>query len=357
MSIYSENRFVFDPKLRLLRHTVFWGVHIIIFSFLFKIPSQPFWQLLMLSALWVPGFILYGYPIMYWLIPTYLLKEKFFQFSILLLLWAIGGFFFNYLFRTQVLFPVSDLIGYTTGTKNAWAVNSYLSMNVMAAFGSMIVLFKYWIKKQKEYLLAEKEKVNAELQLLKAQIHPHFLFNTLNSIYSFSLDNSDKTPQLILKLSSLLSYVLYDGRNDHVLLEKEMEIMKNYIDLEKERYGSRLEVSVNIEGDIKNKSITPLLLLPFLENAFKHGISEQLEKSWMSMDVSVKQNNFHCKIANSKEEIVVSKNHGIGIENVRKRLRHLYAGRHDLRLNDEEDFFVVSLWLELYQDTDKKQNS
>ena len=202
-------------------------------------------------------------------------------------------------------------------------------------------------EKKKEFLLAEKGKANAELQLLKAQVHPHFLFNTLNNIYSFSLENSAKTPDMILKLSSLLSYVLYDCKANEVLLEKEIDTMKNYIDLERERYANRLEVSINIEGDIKGKYITPLLILPFLENAFKHGTSEQLEKPWLSMDISVNQKMFRCKIANSKNEEILKGNGGIGIHNVQKRLDYLYSGRHELKFVDEGNFFVVSLKLEL----------
>lgn len=347
MDNYSENPFVFSRRYRLVRHFVFWTVHILVFSFLFKTPDQSYWTMHVLSALWVPGFILYGYPVMYWIVPRYLLKEKYLQFSLVLLLWAVGGYFFNYIFRTQVLFPVSDLLHYKVNNKNPWAANSYLSMNVMAGFGCMIVLFKYWIKKQKDFLTAEKAKTTAELQLLKAQIHPHFLFNTLNNIYSFSMKRSPKTTAMIAKLSSLLSYVLYDCKNNEVLLTKEIEVLKNYIELEKERYGNRLEVSINIEGDVEGKFITPLLLLPFIENAFKHGTSEQLEKPWLSIDIAAKQNLLCFKVVNSKNEFSPAKPKGIGIENVQKRLAYLYEGKHELRLNDEGNFFVVSLMLEL----------
>lgn len=346
MNLYQEYPFVFSPKYRLLRHLLFWLVHIPIFSFLFKLPGTPYWHMHLLSALWVPVFILYAYPVMYFLIPRFLLREKFLFFSLALIVWAIGGYFLNYLFRLYVLFPVSDSLGYSA-QKNPWAPTSYLSMNVMAGFACMIILFKFWIKKQQDYLSAEREKAVIELQLLKSQVHPHFLFNTLNNIYSFSLTNSEKTPSMILKLSSLLSYILYDCTASEVLLEKEIEIMRNYMDLEKERYANKLDISVNIEGDIRDKTITPLLLLPFLENAFKHGTSEQMERPWLSMDLSVKQQQLSCKIINSKNAVIASQKGGIGIENVRKRLAYLYPGRHRLSISSEEDFFAVTLQLEL----------
>ncbi len=310
--------------------------------------------MLILSTLWVPAFILYSYPIMYWMLPNYLLKEKYLQFSILLFAWAIAGYFLNYFFRVNVLFPFGDMIDYKTYNKNPWAPAGYLSMNVMAGFCCMIALFKYWIKKQKEWMQAEKEKVTAELQLLKAQVHPHFLFNTLNNIYSVSLETSPKTAQLILKLSSLLNYMLYDCKTEHVLLEKEIKVMKDYIDLEKERYANKLEISLNIEGDIKDKYIAPLLLLPFLENAFKHGTSEQLETPWLSMNLTVNKNTLRCKIANSKNEDIAINENGIGINNVKKRLALLYPGLYELEINNEEDFFVVSLILQLKSTTGSK---
>lgn len=294
MNDFTENRFVFSPRYRLLRHLAFWTVHILVFSFLYKIPDTSWWMTHTASTLAAIAFITYSYPVMYVFIPRLLLKEKVRQFMVVLVLWGVAGYFFNYLFRRYFFLPALDFISAKTGYAkptaniNPWAPVGFIVMNLMAGYGSMIVLFKYWAKKQKDYLNAEKEKVNAELQLLKAQIHPHFLFNTLNNIYSFSLENSPKTPQMVLKLSSLLSYILYDCKASEVPLEKELNIMRNYIDLEKERY-EKLEVSLNYEGEIKDRWIAPLLLLPFLENAFKHGTSEQLDKPWLSIDVSVKQ--------------------------------------------------------------------
>jgi LytS/YehU family sensor histidine kinase len=152
---------------------------------------------------------------------------------------------------------------------------------------------------------------------------------------------------MILKLSSLLSYMLYDCKTDEVLLEKEVDVMKNYIDLEKERYGDKIDISVNIHGAIQDKYITPLLVLPFLENAFKHGTSEQLEKPWMSVDIAVKDHLLQCKVVNSKNEFVPLSENGVGIQNVKKRLELLYPGKHELKLADEGVFFVVSLQLQL----------
>jgi LytS/YehU family sensor histidine kinase len=196
----------------------------------------------------------------------------------------------------------------------------------------------------------QQEKINADLQLLKAQVHPQFFFNTLHNIYEFSLNNSPKTPELILKLSSLLSYLLYDCKATEVRLEKETEMMKHYIDLEYERYRNKIDVSWSVDGDTKDQFIAPLLLLPFLENAFKHGISGNIEKSWLSVDISVRKNRLFFKVVNSKNEFVHNGNDGAGLANVKKRLELLYPNRYELRMNDEGNFYVASLMLAMGED-------
>lgn len=340
--------FIFSSKYRLWRHILFWLVFTLFTSLIYVNYGRGIWSLqrqMFMGLLWLPVRILYCYPLMYWVIPKFLLKDKYVQFAVIIVIWFIGGWFLNYFFRAYIFIPLQLALHMSNIVMDAWLPGSFLLITTAAGTTCLIVLFKYWFKKQQEWLQAEKEKVSAELQLLRAQIHPHFLFNTLNNIYSFSLENSSKTPGLILKLSSLLSYMLYDCRADEVLLESEIAIMKNYIDLEKERYGNKIEISWGVKGDITDKYVSPLLLLPFIENAFKHGTSEQLEKPWLSVDISVQQDNLKCKIANSKNANVNFNKHGIGIENVKKRLAFLYPEKHELKLSDAEDFFVVSLSL------------
>ncbi len=355
LNINNPNDFVFSSKYRVWRHIVFWLFQVVIFSFVWVSLNYSFSRLLLQGLLWVPVNMLFCYPLIYWVLPQYLLKGKYLQFVLIILLWGVAGFFLNYLFRAYISIPIQEYLGFDRIARDPWLPGSYLKMSTTAGITCMIVLFKYWVKKQQEWAQAEKEKTTAELQLLKAQVHPHFLFNTLNNIYSFSLENSKKTPGMILKLSSLLSYMLYECKADLVSLEKELEVMKNYIDLEKERYGDNIEISLNVEGDVQNKQIAPLLLLPFLENAFKHGTSEQLEKPWLSMDVSVKDQKLKCKIVNSKNEFVPLSEKGIGIDNIKKRLSFLYPGKHELKIKDEGDFFVVSLLIELMNN--KLENS
>jgi two-component system, LytTR family, sensor histidine kinase AlgZ len=355
MTTSGYNDFIFSPRYRLWRHILYWSLHVIFWTLLNNFilsrnsQSQDFslWHNLFNVSVWLPVAIPYSYLLAYFIVPKFLLREKFVQFIFAALLWIVAGVAINYYYRIYILIPAQEAMHFSAIARGGWQLTSYMLLLVHGTNVAILKLFKYWFKKQQEWLQAEKEKVTAELQLLKAQVHPHFLFNTLNNIYSFSLEQSPKTPVLILKLSSLLSYMLYDCKTEEVLLEKEIEIMKNYIDLEKERYGNKIEISWDIEGDVKDKYIAPLLLLPFLENAFKHGTSEQLEKPWLSVDMSVKQDTLKCKIANSKNEFVPVREHGIGIQNVKKRLSFIYSGKHELKINDEGNFFVVSLWVEL----------
>src|SRR4030095_12628674 len=283
---------------------------------------------------WLPVVIPYSYLLAYFIVPKFLLREKFVQFIFAALLWVIAGVAINYYYRLYVLIPAQEAMHFSISTigKGGWQLGSYMLLIVHGTNVAILKLFKYWFKKQQEWMQAEKEKVTVELQLLKAQVHPHFLFNTLNNIYSFSLENSPKTPGLILKLSSLLSYMLYDCKTDEVRLEKEIKIMKDFIYLERERYGNKIEISWSVEGEIKDKFIAPLLMLPFLENAFKHGTSEQIEKSWLSVDISVMHGTLKCKIANSKNEYVSLRANGIGINNVKKRLEFICPGKYDLKI-------------------------
>jgi len=350
MNTPPKNEFIFSPRYHVLRHIVFWVSFTVLTGIVFTSYSQGLWSVqrsIFLGFLWLPVRMLYCYPLMYWVLPKYLLKRKYLQFGLIIIFWFVAGVFLNVWYRTYVFIPLEEAMNFQNIVKATGSPGSFLLMTTAAGIACIIVLFKDWHIQQQQWLQAEKEKITAELQLLKAQLHPHFLFNTLNNIYSFSLESSPKTPGLIVKLSSLLSYMLYDCKAESVLLEKEIENMRYYTDLETERYGNKLEISWNVEGEIRDRYIAPLLVLPFLENAFKHGTAEQLETPWLSCDLVVSKNILKCKIANSKNEFVPENPQGIGIDNVRKRLNHLYPGKHELRMNDEGSFFVVSLLLDL----------
>jgi hypothetical protein len=341
----TGNQFIFSPKYRIARHILFWLSWHIGWSCFLSLVFSSFGGSFIRIGIWIPAFIIYSYPVSYIALPRLFLKGKYLILVGLLICWLGVGWCLSVYYLKFVSLPVLVMMHMPPGDGYAW--QCFLCVITATACFSALSVGKQWLLKEREFLKAEQEKMIAQLQVLKAQLHPHFLFNTLNNIYSFALENSVKTPQLILKLSSLLSYMLYDCKAEEVLLEKELEVMKNYMDLEKERYGDKLDISVNIEGDIHDQYITPLLILPFLENAFKHGTSEQIGRPWMSFDIAVKDKMLKCKVVNSKNEFVPFHNNGVGINNVKKRLEFLYEGKYDLKLSDEGEFFAVSLVLEL----------
>lgn len=197
-------------------------------------------------------------------------------------------------------------------------------------------------KVQKEL---EKEKLNSELAFLKNQISPHFFFNTLNNIYSLISINPDDSQKAVLKLSKLMRYMLYESEHGNTHLKNEIDFMTNYIDLMKLRVSDKINLSVSFPEKYNDINIPPLLFIPFIENAFKHGISYR-DKSFIdiSMNVTDKSLNFRCSNSLAKANTAANNDHsGIGLENVKKRLNLLFPGKHDLQITNEENVYSVSL--------------
>lgn len=353
LNSFLSNDFIFLPRYRVWRHVFYWSFHTIIWATFWVVMDVPlsFGRNIFNMLMWVPVFILFGYPLVYGVIPHLLLKGKVSLFFLFILAWGGVGLYIDSGFRSYILIPIQEAMGLDFILRRGPLPFCYLCMTTSAASPMIIKFFKLCTIKQRDWMREQQEKITIELELLKAQVHPQFLFNTLNNIYTFSTENSPKTPVLILKLSSLLSYMLYDCKAEEVRLEKEIENMKNYIDLEKERYGNKIEISWSAEGNTKDQFIFPLLMLPFLENAFKHGLSEQIQKPWLNVDIAVKSDILRCKIVNSKNEFETYTKNGIGISNVKKRLEFLYAGKHELKLSDEGNFFVVSLLVKLVDES------
>ncbi|MEO5783477.1 MAG: histidine kinase, partial [Ginsengibacter sp.] len=218
---------------------------------------------------------------------------------------------------------------------------------------------KTWHQKQLQNETLTTENANAELQLLKAQIHPHFLFNTLNNIYSFTLTKSPLAAELVQKLSDMLNYMIKDCESIMVPLEKEIQLIKDYIGLEKVRYSNRLDIQMHVNGDCKNKMIAPLLMIPFVENCFKHGASVMRGKQWMQLSIHVNNNVLYFNITNSKplHPVNTKSKNGIGLLNVKKRLALLYPGKHQLIINPGDGVYNVQLQIELQTQIAREEKS
>ncbi|MDR3712010.1 MAG: sensor histidine kinase [Puia sp.] len=216
-------------------------------------------------------------------------------------------------------------------------------------FSTGVKVINHWLRSEQRNKEIANEKLNAELSFLKAQINPHFLFNTLNNIYSLATNHSDQTAAAIMKLSNIMRYVLTEAKNDQVPLEKEIQFISHYIELQKMRLTDKSSVSFTIQGDTANRTIAPLLFLPFVENAFKYGVSTR-EASPIHILLEITGNLIYFKVVNGKHINTTLKmvdNTGIGINNTRRRLDLLYPGKHTLTIADEASTFTVHLNIHL----------
>jgi len=208
--------------------------------------------------------------------------------------------------------------------------------------------FKDWQQKQQDNLNLQKENSNAELQLLKAQIHPHFLFNTLNNIYSFTLGRSPQAKDLLKRLENILHYMVDECEQPLVPVKNELKTVEDYFELERIRYGNSLDMQLEITGDYKNKIIAPLLMMPFIENSFKHGTSKMLRAPWIKLFIQADENVLHFILANSKPAHEIANRHGgIGLINVKKRLELLYPRNYLFIIEQTENTFTVNMQVPL----------
>ena len=210
---------------------------------------------------------------------------------------------------------------------------------------------------QKENIEKERLQKEIELKYLKEQVNPHFLFNSLNSIYSLSRQQSPETPDLVMQLSELMRYQLESSKKDAVLLKEEIEFIENYLLLEEKRLSNRCKVEFVINGDLKGFNIAPMLLIPFVENAIKHGAQSTNEQSTIDISVVIANSNLNLLIDNSKpKNVTVSNGTGLGLKNVRRRLKLLYPNSHKLLAEDKITSFKVDLSIDLAVSTNKKTN-
>jgi two-component system LytT family sensor kinase len=283
----------------------------------------------------------------YFLFPVYLQKRNYLLYFVALALAICLGTLLES--GTFLILDTITLEEKTGLLSPRYLLLTALTITYTVAITMSLKLVKHWYEKERLTKELEKLNVETELKYLKSQINPHFLFNSLNSVYSLALQKSDLAPELILKLSDILRYLLYEGSEKKVSLSQEIKYLKSYLELEKVRHGDRMELQIDIEGDTDSKEIAPMLLIPFVENSFKHGLGKNIAKGFVKVSVLTTDDFIHFEISNSKpkngSEIAQRKdyNGGIGLINVRKRLNLLYPKRHDLRIIGAEKEFKVVL--------------
>jgi len=329
---------------RTLQHILFWAAHIVFYAILYGSFADNYKQTFLEELMYAPGKMAFTYFVLYYLLPKFLLEGKYGAFT----LWFIVASFAAGILQRYVAYNIHYPMYYPEYLSDkffyfAKIIKMFVYIYPVTFTAVAIKLLKYWYTNQKAQQVLKEEKLRAELNFLKTQIHPHFLFNTLNNLYALTLKKSERAPDMVLKLSELINYMLYECTSDEVLLSKEIKFIRNYIDIEKMRYGDKLDIDFRVSGDVGDRKIAPLILLPFVENCFKHGASEELLQSWVKVTVDVQPHVILIKVENNKASgNGHSKNEGIGIQNVKRRLDLLYTNRHELKIiNGEETFLVV----------------
>jgi LytS/YehU family sensor histidine kinase len=209
-----------------------------------------------------------------------------------------------------------------------------------------------WWRYQNEKQVLLTQTIQSELRFLKSQINPHFLFNTLNNLYALTLKKSDKAPEIVLKLSEIMRYMLYECNERRVLLSREIQYINNYLDLERLRQPEGATITFDVEGSVSDQTVAPLLFVPFLENSFKHGLNHTVNGGgFVKLRLSAGPDTLLFTIENSKVDMFPGNQHsrsgGIGLVNVRQRLEMLYPGQHELSIENAPDRYIVSLRLGL----------
>ena len=374
----SSHDFIFSnqSKFRTRRHLLYWllwWVYIVFTVFypmnvsggfshfqpgLTELGYVPYSLLVFVkSFLLLLTHLFFCYTIIYFLVPNYLSKKNYWYLLselLTLCILIIPVVYFLY----SLVYPFIDTLFGLNVTKPktiAWAsvdagVISAIKVGLIAV---AITLLKRWWLRQQEKEQLEREKISAEVQLLKAQIHPAFLFGTLNNITSEARLASRKAPEMLIKLSDLLSYMLYECEAEKVKLEKEIRMLQEYMSLEKLRLGERLEMTFQINGDINGQLISPLILLPFIDNSLTYCNDERLEQPWINMNISIDGNNLSMKLINGlaadRAGDIRGDNHSL--DNVQKRLLLLYPDRHEVKINEEQELIMVHLNLKLEEAT------
>lgn len=352
----SKTPTLFLTRYRFLLHILFWTAMVIYDGLVWGAVDGNYAEKFISSFIELPIKVSATYFTLYVLIDKFLLQKKYGAFIILLLASMASFGIIMRLIAYNILYPAfypQGVIDMPLFFLPKILIAIFVTYSLVAIVASFHLIKHYYRHQQTAQQLQqmaaqlEKEKLAAELKLLKSQINPHFLFNTLNNLYVLTMHNSSKAPLMVHKLSELMSYMLYDSNQVAVPLDKEIQYIRNYIDLEKIRYGERLDVTLHIYGDSEGIMVAPLLILPFVENSFKHGARNQLRGGWIHIDIEVQPEELILKVENSKPDFQADRQQlsGLGLSNVRKRLDHLYPERYVLQLFDETDTHLVVLKL------------
>ena len=323
-----------------LQHPVFWMLSIYAIGSYFSISSIFKFIDIFYALLFHVPLVFLVYVNLRLLIPRFLDRGKYLQYILSIPLLLLAAYRVHEL-TFEILFPLMDSDYYMVSFTE-WQVLIGIFL-IYLILTTLIKLSKSWYRLQQ----VEKEKLSLELNSLKTQINPHFLFNSLNSIYSQALAKSDQTPETVLELSNLLRYMLYEVGEEKVPLAKEVEMLENYIELQKLRLEAGSKVGFTVRGDLEGVMIAPLLLFPLVENAFKHGMKNDSKQAIIDIQLKIGAGIVFC-IKNKLgqiDDVEKGKYGGIGLENVKRRLELIYPDSHEFEILKTATEFEAKLKL------------
>ncbi|HMB64150.1 MAG TPA: histidine kinase [Eudoraea sp.] len=336
-------------------HIIFWLIYFIFNTLRWGSMHHDFDLSLKTNLIGFPIHMTLTYLNIYYLMPRFLYERKYFMYGLLVMLSLFVMLLakFNltyYLVSTNVMPEAAEEV--TSLTLN-YAITTMLGELYVVSFVTAIKITIDWLREHNKLHELERRQLTTELRFLRSQVSPHFFFNTLNNIYSLTLEKSNKAPEVVLKLSELMRYLLYATRKNKQSLKKEIDCIQNYIDLERLRFDHTLQVDVSVCGDLRDREIAPMLLVPLIENCFKHGASKNIGDMLIDVDIKVENDFLYFKVVNTMPKKnsmlpVKKKSSGIGISNVKKRLELGYNPRdYDLLIFEEKEMFHVDLKLKV----------
>lgn len=345
----------YNRRLRIVWHILFWICYLVAHTLFYGSPDGTYSEEFFWALQHLPFKMAVTYFTLYVIIPRYLLQKKYLKALLAFFASAMLAVLLQQGINYAIIYPFfhpdweSEYLFYTSKMYTV-----FLGMYPVVTIASCIKLVKHWYKKEEQAKELRQKKLEAELQFLKAQVHPHFLFNTLNNLYALTLKKSDHTSDVVLKLSKLMNYMLYECSKPKVPLAREVEITETYIALEKIRHNDSLTIEFEVQGSVRAKELPPMLILPFVENSFKHGANKLTESAWIRIGIEISDSSFILKVKNNcipgKElKNIAGRNNGIGLKNVEQRLKLLYGDDYNLEVKHAKDHFSVKLVLNLDQ--------
>lgn len=345
--------FINSKTKRVGVHMFFWIVSLCFFWLLFSRNNQNGLNTAVFIAVLSPIAITITYYFNYYLIPNFLMAGGYFKFVWYGAIVSIVGLWLSSMGGIMIWIWLAD---YNIGKVSYASID--VPMLIAALFfvvlmGVSIKLFRISLQTRYVQEKAEREKLAidnqlklSELKLLKDQLNPHFLFNTLNNIYGLTLEKSEKAPDLVMRLSEILDYMLYQTSDEKVSLVDELEMVKNYVNIEGQRFEGRYPVVISVNGTPENITIAPLIFLPIIENCFKHGIRKTIDTSGITIQFEILESLIVLKTKNQFSEERL-KSGGIGLTNLRKRLQLIYPNKHHLTINKNDGKFETELKIEI----------